>query len=158
VENTIVTDLTGAAVGQGLARAPTGISGLDQIIGGGLPQGRVTLVAGSAGAGKTLLGLQFLLAGARQYGEPGVLLTFEESAAKADRLDETGRGHLGRIQAASERMAMLIDDRLQLSRVSRVQMKLTRSTCPPGPPPSPPSCSSATPAAGSASSSPTASG
>ena len=42
----------------------------------------MTLVAGSAGAGKTLLGLQFLVAGAREYGEPGVLLTFEESAAK----------------------------------------------------------------------------
>ena len=78
----MLTDLTGSPVGQGLARAPTGISGLDQITGGGLPQGRVTLVAGSAGAGKTLLGLQFLVAGARDYGEPGVLLTFEESAAK----------------------------------------------------------------------------
>ena len=78
----MLTDLTGSPVGPGLARAPTGISGLDQITGGGLPQGRVTLVAGSAGAGKTLLGLQFLVAGARDYGEPGVLLTFEESAAK----------------------------------------------------------------------------
>jgi circadian clock protein KaiC len=82
VANTILADLTDSAVGPGLAKAPTGISGLDQIIGGGLPQGRVTLVAGSAGAGKTLLGLQFLVAGAGEYGEPGVLLTFEESAAK----------------------------------------------------------------------------
>jgi circadian clock protein KaiC len=82
VENTILTDLTDSAVGPGLARAPTGIGGLDQIIGGGLPRGRVTLVAGSAGAGKTLLGLQFLVAGAREHGEPGVLLTFEEPAAK----------------------------------------------------------------------------
>ena len=80
--NTDLTDLVGAAIGPGLDRAPTGISGLDQITGGGLPRGRVTLVAGSAGAGKTLLGLQFLVAGAREYGEPGVLLTFEESAAK----------------------------------------------------------------------------
>ena len=80
--NTDLTDLVGTAVGPGLDRAPTGISGLDQITGGGLPRGRVTLVAGSAGAGKTLLGLQFLVAGAREYGEPGVLLTFEESAAK----------------------------------------------------------------------------
>ena len=80
--NADLTDLVGAAIGPGLDRAPTGISGLDQITGGGLPRGRVTLVAGSAGAGKTLLGLQFLVAGARDYGEPGVLLTFEESAAK----------------------------------------------------------------------------
>jgi circadian clock protein KaiC len=45
----------------------------------------VTLVAGSAGAGKTLLGLEFLVAGARQYGEPGVLVSFEESQAKVAR-------------------------------------------------------------------------
>ncbi len=89
--NTDLADLVGAAIGPGLDRAPTGISGLDQITGGGLPRGRVTLVAGSAGAGKTLLGLQFLVAGARDYGEPGVLLTFEESAAKvADNVRSLG--------------------------------------------------------------------
>jgi circadian clock protein KaiC len=91
VGNTDLTDLVGAAIGPGLDRAPTGISGLDQITGGGLPRGRVTLIAGSAGAGKTLLGLQFLVAGARDYGEPGVLLTFEESAAKvADNVRSLG--------------------------------------------------------------------
>jgi circadian clock protein KaiC len=78
----VLANVTGTAPGPALAKAPTGISGLDQITEGGLPQGRVTLVTGSAGAGKTLLGLQFLVAGAREYGEPGVLLTFEESAAK----------------------------------------------------------------------------
>ncbi len=77
-----MTGLIGPATGPALAKAPTGISGLDQITEGGLPRGRVSLVAGSAGAGKTLLGLQFLVAGARQFGEPGVLVTFEESAAK----------------------------------------------------------------------------
>ncbi len=91
VDNTDLMDPVGTAIGPGLDRAPTGISGLDQITGGGLPQGRVTLVAGSAGAGKTLLGLQFLVAGARDYGEPGVLLTFEESAAKvADNVRSLG--------------------------------------------------------------------
>jgi len=91
VGNTDLMDPLGAAIGPGLDRAPTGISGLDQITGGGLPQGRVTPVAGSAGAGKTLLGLQFLVAGAREYGEPGVLLTFEESAAKvADNVRSLG--------------------------------------------------------------------
>jgi len=91
VGNADLTGLVGAAIGPGLDRAPTGISGLDQITGGGLPRGRVTLVAGSAGAGKTLLGLQFLVAGARDYGEPGVLLTFEESAAKvADNVRSLG--------------------------------------------------------------------
>ena len=70
------------AAGRGLPKAPTGIAGLDEITGGGLPQGRATLVTGGTGSGKTLLGLQFLVAGARDYGEPGVLVTFEESAEK----------------------------------------------------------------------------
>jgi circadian clock protein KaiC len=82
MDNTVLTSLTDGAMGPGLEKASTGIPGLDQITGGGLPLGRVTLVAGSAGAGKTLLGLNFLVAGARQYGDPGVLVTFEESAAK----------------------------------------------------------------------------
>src|SRR5580692_5383802 len=82
MENTILASLTDRPVGPTLDKTPTGISGLDQITGGGLPRGRVTLVAGSAGAGKTLLGLNFLVAGAREYGEAGVLMTFEESAAK----------------------------------------------------------------------------
>ena len=65
--------------GRLLPKAPTGIRGLDEITRGGLPRGRCTLVTGGAGCGKTLLGLQFLVAGAREFGEPGVLVTFEES-------------------------------------------------------------------------------
>ena len=60
-----------------LPKAPTGIRGLDEITLGGLPKGRPTLVCGSAGCGKTLLGLEFLVHGA-QLGEPGVCITFEE--------------------------------------------------------------------------------
>jgi circadian clock protein KaiC len=82
MDSTVLRSLTDGAVGPNLEKAATGIPGLDQITGGGLPRGRVTLVAGSAGAGKTLLGLNFLVAGVRQYGEPGVLMTFEESADK----------------------------------------------------------------------------
>jgi circadian clock protein KaiC len=82
MDSTVMTGLADSAAGPALAKAPTGIPGLDQITEGGLPRGRVSLVAGSAGAGKTLLGLQFLVTGAQQYGEPGVLVTFEESAAK----------------------------------------------------------------------------
>jgi circadian clock protein KaiC len=82
MDSAVLTSLTDGAVGPDLEKAPSGIAGLDQILGGGLPRGRVTLVAGSAGTGKTLFGLNFLVAGARQYGEPGVLMTFEESAAK----------------------------------------------------------------------------
>ncbi len=82
MDSAVLTSLEGTAIGPGIEKTPTGITGLDEITGGGLPAGRVTLVAGSAGAGKTLLGLQFLVAGAREFGEPGVLLTFEESASK----------------------------------------------------------------------------
>jgi circadian clock protein KaiC len=64
----------------GLAKAPTGIVGLDEITGGGLPRGRPTLVCGSAGCGKTILATEFLVRGAMQYGEPGVFMAFEETA------------------------------------------------------------------------------
>ena len=83
MDKTVLKSLTtDGPIGPELDKAPTGIRGLDQITGGGLPRDRVTLVAGSAGAGKTLLGLEFLVAGAREYGEPGVLVSFEESEAK----------------------------------------------------------------------------
>ena len=63
-----------------LPKAPTGIAGLDEITEGGLPRGRPTLVCGSAGCGKTLLAIEFLVRGVQQHGEPGVLMTFEETA------------------------------------------------------------------------------
>ena len=63
-----------------LPKAPTGIDGLDQITLGGLPKGRPTLVCGSAGCGKTLLAMEFLIRGATQYGEPGAFIAFEETA------------------------------------------------------------------------------
>jgi len=53
---------------------------LDEITGGGLPRGRPTLVCGSAGCGKTLLGMEFIVRGATQYDEPGVFMSFEETA------------------------------------------------------------------------------
>src|SRR5579871_2871950 len=62
-----------------LPKSPTGIQGLDEITEGGLPRGRPTLVCGSAGCGKTLLGIEFLVRGALDYGEPGVFFAFEES-------------------------------------------------------------------------------
>jgi circadian clock protein KaiC len=63
-----------------LPKAPTGIEGLDEITGGGFPRGRPTLICGSAGAGKTLLALEFLVRGAMEYNEPGVFMAFEETA------------------------------------------------------------------------------
>src|ERR1700694_5673231 len=62
-----------------LPKAATGIQGLDEITGGGLPMGRPTLVSGGAGSGKTMFGLEFLVRGATQYGEPGVFMSFEET-------------------------------------------------------------------------------
>jgi circadian clock protein KaiC len=63
-----------------LEKCPTGIEGLDLITGGGLPRGRPTLVCGTAGCGKTLLGIEFLVRGAMVYDEPGVFMSFEERA------------------------------------------------------------------------------
>ncbi|MBV8203276.1 MAG: circadian clock protein KaiC, partial [Acidobacteria bacterium] len=73
-------DVIKPASGDALAKAPTGIGGLDEVTGGGLPQGRPSLVCGSAGCGKTLLAMEFLVHGALRFGEPGVFLAFEETA------------------------------------------------------------------------------
>jgi len=63
-----------------LPKAPTGIQGLDEVTRGGFPRGRPTLICGSAGAGKTLLAMEFLIRGATEYNEPGVFMAFEETA------------------------------------------------------------------------------
>jgi circadian clock protein KaiC len=65
-----------------LPKALTGIDGLDEITEGGLPLGRPTLVCGSAGCGKTLMGVEFLVRGAINYQEPGVLMAFEETVSE----------------------------------------------------------------------------
>lgn len=64
-----------------IAKSPTGISGLDEVTGGGIPRGRSTLVCGPAGCGKTLLAMEFLFRGITEFGEPGVFVAFEESEA-----------------------------------------------------------------------------
>ncbi len=61
-----------------IPKVQTGISGLDEITDGGLPKGRPTLICGSAGAGKTLFSIEFIVKGAILYNEPGVIITFEE--------------------------------------------------------------------------------
>jgi circadian clock protein KaiC len=63
-----------------LLKCPTGITGLDEITGGGLPQGRPTLVCGGTGCGKTLLAMEFLVRGATEFNEPGVYMSFEEKS------------------------------------------------------------------------------
>lgn len=63
-----------------LQKSPTGISGLDEITKGGLPLGRPTLICGSAGCGKTLMSIEYIVRGALEFNEPGVFMAFEEKA------------------------------------------------------------------------------
>jgi circadian clock protein KaiC len=62
-----------------LPKTPTGIEGLDEITEGGFPKGRPVLVCGSAGCGKTLMAIQFLVKGILENNEPGVFMSFEET-------------------------------------------------------------------------------
>ncbi|HVT88004.1 MAG TPA: circadian clock protein KaiC [Tepidisphaeraceae bacterium] len=62
-----------------LEKVRTGIDGLDEITHGGFPKGRPTLICGGPGCGKSLTGIEFLVRGATEFGEPGVLMTFEET-------------------------------------------------------------------------------
>jgi circadian clock protein KaiC len=82
-----------------LQKAFTGIQGLDEITGGGLPSGRPTLVSGGAGSGKTMFGLEFLVRGATQYGEPGVFMSFEETIPDLTRNAASLGFDLGRMVA-----------------------------------------------------------
>src|ERR1017187_6339337 len=82
-----------------LPKCPTGIQGLDEITGGGLPRGRPTLVCGGAGCGKTLLAAEFLVRGATQFGEPGVFMAFEETEAELEaNVASLGFGLAGLVQ------------------------------------------------------------
>src|SRR5688572_27690050 len=67
-----------------LPKCRTGIQGLDEITGGGLPRGRPTLVCGGAGCGKTLIAAEFLVRGAVLFDEPGVLMAFEETESELE--------------------------------------------------------------------------
>lgn len=60
-------------------KAPTGVNGLDEITSGGFPKGRPILICGSAGCGKTLFGVQFIVKGITEFNEPGVIMSFEET-------------------------------------------------------------------------------
>jgi circadian clock protein KaiC len=68
-----------------LEKTPSGIGGLDEITGGGLPRGRPILVSGGPGCGKTLFAMEFVARGAMDYGEPGVFVAFEEKAADLEK-------------------------------------------------------------------------
>src|SRR6516225_10522677 len=89
-----------------LPKARTGIDGLDEITGGGLPRGRPTLVCGSAGCGKTLLAMEFLVRGATQFGEPGVFMAFEETSEELTKNVRSLGFDLDRLEAEKK---LLID-------------------------------------------------
>ena len=63
-----------------LKKTLTGVTGFDEITGGGLPTARPSLICGDAGAGKTLFSIEFIVRGAIQFHEPGVIMAFEEKA------------------------------------------------------------------------------
>jgi circadian clock protein KaiC len=67
------------AFGENPAKAPTGITGFDDITAGGLPRGRSTLLLGGPGSGKTIFAAQFLVHGAQHANEPGIFVAFEEA-------------------------------------------------------------------------------
>jgi circadian clock protein KaiC len=72
-------EIPAAEAAQPLAKARTGIGGLDEVTFGGLPAGRPTLICGGPGCGKTLLATTFLVNGAVMFDEPGVFMSFEET-------------------------------------------------------------------------------
>jgi circadian clock protein KaiC len=74
-----VTTASHAAMPTPLPKVPTGIQGFDEITEGGVPKGRVSLIAGSAGTGKTVFAMGFLVNGAEKFGDPGLFVSFEET-------------------------------------------------------------------------------
>lgn len=82
-------------------KAASGIRGLDEITGGGLPRGRTTLLVGGSGSGKTILALQFLAYGASECNEPGIFVAFEETPARIVANAETFDWKLGELQKSA---------------------------------------------------------
>jgi circadian clock protein KaiC len=81
-----------------LKKAPSGITGFDEITGGGLPRGRTTLLLGGPGSGKTIFALQYLVNGARIHGEAGIFVAFEETAKRIMANAESFDWKLGQLQ------------------------------------------------------------
>src|SRR3984957_580144 len=89
-----------------LKKSPSGIAGFDEITGGGLPAGRPTIVCGGPGCGKTMFAMEFLIRGATEFGEPGVLLTFEETGEEMSRNVES----LGfNLQSLADKKKLFVD-------------------------------------------------
>jgi circadian clock protein KaiC len=91
----------------GIRKARSGISGLDEITGGGLPAGRPTLICGGPGCGKTMLAMEFLVRGATEFGEPGVFMSFEETA---DDLEQNVASMGFDLKALQRRRKVVVDE------------------------------------------------
>lgn len=87
-------------------KAPTGITGFDEITGGGLPRGRTTLPTGGPGSGKTIFGMQFLVHGVQKGNEPGIFVAFEESA---DRIVANAEGFGWKLEKIAQTRLFVLD-------------------------------------------------
>jgi circadian clock protein KaiC len=102
---------------EALEKSATGIKGLDEIINGGLPKGRPTLVCGGPGSGKTLLGMEFLVRGVLQFNEPGIFMAFEETAEELTQNVASLGFDLGKLVVSKE----LLIDHVQVDRSEIVE-------------------------------------
>ncbi|MEJ7766883.1 MAG: circadian clock protein KaiC [Chitinophagaceae bacterium] len=75
----MASNIIKAPIGSRLKKTPTGIDGFDEIISGGLPKGRPTIITGNSGCGKTVMAMEFLVKGVVKYNDPGVFMSFEET-------------------------------------------------------------------------------
>ena len=107
-----------AASARGIEKAPSGINGLDEITGGGLPRGRTTLIVGGPGCGKTMFASEFLVNGALAHGEPGVFVSFEETAKELSQ-NAASLGH--DLDRLVQRKLLFVDHvRLERSEIAEV--------------------------------------
>ncbi len=109
---------------QQLLKTPTGIDGLDEITEGGFPKGRPTLVCGSAGCGKTLMALQFLVKGITEYGENGVFMSFEESESDlTQNVDSLGFNLNGLVARKKLRIDNVIIERSEIDETGEYDLE-----------------------------------
>jgi KaiC/GvpD/RAD55 family RecA-like ATPase len=106
-----------------LETLPTGVEGLDELLGGGFPRGRVILLLGGPGSGKTILSSQFLYNGISQYGENGVFVSLDEG--KNHYYDEMLKFGWD-FKKAEEEGKFLFLDATRLSRVAMLKEKMMK--------------------------------
>jgi len=110
------------AAAKGIVKAATGLRGFDEMSGGGLPCGRVSVVIGGVGSGKTIFALQTLANAARDRGEPGIFVAFEESA---DKIMANAASFGWNLQRLANRGLFFIDARLPVEAVQSGGFELT---------------------------------